>query len=66
MELFEKYPFVVILILANYLLVVFSIFHLVFKTHYTLVKRLNWMLLLWIVPVLGPLAYWYTWSRKEV
>ncbi|WP_439881093.1 PLDc N-terminal domain-containing protein [Pontibacter sp. MBLB2868] len=64
MALFAKYPLVIILILANYLLVVFSIYHLIFKTHYPLIKRLNWMVILWLVPVIGPIAYWLYWNRS--
>ena len=64
-QLFARYPLVVILILANYLAVVLSIFHLILKTHYTLTQRLNWMLLLWIVPILGPAAYWYYWNKRD-
>ena len=63
--LFNKYPFVVILVFANYLLVVFSIYHLIFKTNYTVTQRLNWMVLLWILPVLGPSAYWYFWNSRK-
>lgn len=63
-QLFDKYPFVVILILANYLVVLLSIFHLILKTNYTLPQRLNWMVLLWIAPILGPAVYWYFWKNR--
>jgi hypothetical protein len=63
--LFNKYPFVTILVIANYLLVVLSIYHLIFKTTYTLTQRLNWMVLLWILPILGPAIYWYFWSNRK-
>ncbi|TXK45355.1 hypothetical protein FVR03_12520 [Pontibacter qinzhouensis] len=52
-----------ILILLNYLLVVYSLFHLIFKTNYTLWDRLLWMVLLWVLPVLGPAGYWFYWKR---
>ncbi|MBW7466022.1 hypothetical protein ABID22_000312 [Pontibacter aydingkolensis] len=63
-QLFARYPLVVILILANYLVVLLSIFHLIFRSNHTLTQRLNWMLLLWILPVFGPAAYWYFWNKK--
>ncbi|MFD2513102.1 PLDc N-terminal domain-containing protein [Pontibacter locisalis] len=65
MELVAKFPLAVVLIVANYLLVVYSVFHLIFKTHYTLAQRLNWVVVLWIVPLLGPMAYWYFWRRRD-
>ncbi|WP_299826322.1 hypothetical protein [uncultured Pontibacter sp.] len=64
--LFSQYPFLVVLILANYLLVFLSIFHLILKTDYTLTQRLNWMVLLWILPVLGLITYWYYWRSRKV
>ncbi|MBC5994870.1 PLDc N-terminal domain-containing protein [Pontibacter cellulosilyticus] len=64
-QLFAQYPLVVILILANYLVVLLSIFHLIFRSHYTLTQRLNWMVLLWILPVFGPVTYWYFWQKGK-
>ena len=64
-QVFSQYPFVVILIVANYLVVLLSIYHLIFKTTYTLPQRLNWMVLLWILPVIGPAAYWYFWAKRN-
>ncbi|WP_187264033.1 PLDc N-terminal domain-containing protein [Pontibacter beigongshangensis] len=61
---FGSYNLVVlILILLNYLLVVFSLFHLIFKTDYTLWDRLLWMVLLWVLPIVGPVGYWFYWKR---
>jgi hypothetical protein len=44
--------------------VVLSLLHLIFKTNYNLTERLLWMVVLWVVPVFGLLAYWVYWNRK--
>lgn len=59
------YPNVIILLVTTYyILVVLSILHLIFKTNYTLTERLLWMVVLWVVPVLGLLAYWVYWQKR--
>lgn len=55
---------IVLLVVAHYLLVVLSLLHLIFKTDYTLTERLLWMVVLWVVPVFGLLAYWVFWKRR--
>jgi hypothetical protein len=62
-----SFPFqetILLLITAYYILVVLSLLHLIFKTDYNLTERLLWMVVLWVVPVLGLLAYWVYWSRR--
>ena len=54
------------LVSLNYIGVVLSIVHLIFKTDYNLTERLLWMVVLWVVPVLGLLAYWVFWRRRQV
>ena len=64
----ENLPFldsIMLLIVAHYLLVVLSLLHLIFRTNYTLTERLLWMVVLWVVPVFGLLAYWVFWSRRN-
>jgi glucan phosphoethanolaminetransferase (alkaline phosphatase superfamily) len=56
---------ILLLVSAYYILVVLSILHLIFRTNYTLTERLLWMVVLWVVPVLGLLAYWLFWSRRS-
>ena len=55
---------IVLLVVAYYILVVLSLLHLIFKTNYNLTERLLWMVVLWVVPVFGLLAYWVFWSRR--
>jgi hypothetical protein len=55
---------IMLLVTAYYILVVLSIIHLIFKTDYNLTERLLWMVVLWVVPVLGLLAYWVYWNRR--
>lgn len=60
-----RFPSVIMLLVsAYYILVVLSIVHLIFKTDYTLTERLLWMVVLWVVPVLGLLAYWFFWQKR--
>ncbi|WP_299705671.1 PLDc N-terminal domain-containing protein [uncultured Pontibacter sp.] len=54
-----------LLVAAYYVLVVLSLLHLIFKTNYNLTERLLWMVVLWVVPVFGLLAYWVFWSRRS-
>jgi glucan phosphoethanolaminetransferase (alkaline phosphatase superfamily) len=54
------------LVSLNYIGVVLSIVHLIFKTDYNLMERLLWMVVLWVVPVLGLLAYWVFWRRRPI
>ncbi|MCC9136511.1 PLDc N-terminal domain-containing protein [Pontibacter silvestris] len=65
MDLFLRNPFLFVAVLLNYLMVVYSLYHLIFKTNYTLNERLTWMVVLWIIPVLGPFAYWFFWDRRK-
>lgn len=58
MDLFAQYPLIFLLVALNYALVVVSLVHLIFRTHYTVTQRLIWMVVLWLVPVLGSAAYW--------
>ncbi|MCJ8167202.1 PLDc N-terminal domain-containing protein [Pontibacter sp. E15-1] len=64
MDILAYNPFISLLIALNYALVIVSLVHLIFRTHYTVGQRLTWMVVLWIVPVLGSAAYWYTRYRK--
>ncbi|PKV66979.1 PLDc N-terminal domain-containing protein [Pontibacter ramchanderi] len=63
----EMEPFfslMVLLVVIHYVLVVLSLLHLIFRTNYTLTERLLWMVVLWVVPVFGLLAYWVFWKRR--
>lgn len=62
----QSFPFsiIIFLVIAHYALVVLSLLHLIFRTNYTLTERLLWMVVLWVVPVFGLLAYWVFWSRR--
>lgn len=53
-----------LLVVAYYVLVVLSLLHLIFKTNYNLTERLLWMVVLWVVPFFGLLAYWVFWKRR--
>ncbi|WP_018476603.1 PLDc N-terminal domain-containing protein [Pontibacter roseus] len=54
-----------ILVTLYYIGVALSIVHLIFKTDYNLTERLLWMVLLWVVPLLGLPAYWVFWKRRQ-
>jgi hypothetical protein len=56
---------IMLLVVAYYILVVLSLLHLIFKTDYNLTERLLWMVVLWVVPVFGLLAYWVFWKRRS-
>lgn len=49
-----------------YIGVFVSLFHLIFRTKYTLTERLLWMLVLWLIPILGAVAYWIIWKRRSI
>ncbi|PRY10878.1 phospholipase D-like protein [Pontibacter ummariensis] len=56
---FNSFQAIIFLLVAlNYTLVVVSLVHLILRTRYTLVQRLVWMVVLWLVPVLGIVGYW--------
>jgi glucan phosphoethanolaminetransferase (alkaline phosphatase superfamily) len=42
-----------------------SLIHLIFKTNYNLTERLLWMLVLWVIPIVGLIAYWVFWQRRK-
>lgn len=65
MDIIESNPFVALFIALNYALVIVSLVHLIFRTQYTVTQRLAWMVALWVLPVLGPAAYWIYWFRKK-
>ncbi|WP_242921266.1 PLDc N-terminal domain-containing protein [Pontibacter liquoris] len=66
MNLLNHNPVVFWLIILNYVFVVYSLHHLVFKSHYNLNQRLTWMAVLWIVPIVGPAIYWFAWNRRSI
>ena len=53
------------IIATYYVLVLLSLLHLIFKTDYTLTERLLWMLVLWLVPIIGAIAYWVMWNKRK-
>ncbi|MBX0333877.1 PLDc N-terminal domain-containing protein [Pontibacter sp. HSC-14F20] len=55
---------IALVVVAYYILVVLSLLHLIFRTNYSLTERLLWMVVLWVVPVFGLLAYWVFWKRR--
>ncbi|MDX5420894.1 MAG: PLDc N-terminal domain-containing protein [Hymenobacteraceae bacterium] len=65
MELLSQNPLIFLLVTLNYLLVAVTLVHLIFKTDYTLTGRLVWMVVLWVIPVVGLVAYWVTWNRRD-
>ncbi len=65
MDIIESNPFISLLIALNYALVVVSLVHLIFRTRYTVTQRLAWMVALWIIPLLGPAAYWFFRFRQS-
>ncbi|MCC9166431.1 PLDc N-terminal domain-containing protein [Pontibacter harenae] len=48
-----------------YTLVLVSLVHLIFKTNYNLKERLLWMLVLWLVPIIGAIVYWVMWNKRS-
>lgn len=65
MDVLAQNPLITFLIALNYALVAVSLVHLVFRTNYTVGQRLNWVVVLWILPVLGLAAYWLFRLRKN-
>ena len=63
---FRLLDLIFVLVTLYYVLVALSLVHLIFKTDYNLTERLLWMVVLWVVPVLGLLAYWVFWKRRQV
>ena len=66
MDFPASYNLIFILVSLYHTGVALTIVHLIFKTDYALNERLLWMVVLWVVPVLGLLAYWFLWSRRKV
>lgn len=66
MNLSNYNPVIFWLIVFNYTLVFLSLYHLIFRSHYNVNKRLLWMVALWLVPVLGSAVYWLAWQRRQV
>lgn len=64
MDLLAQSSVIFLLVALNYTVVAVSLVHLIFWTHYTLYQRLAWMAALWLLPVLGPSAYWLAWHRR--
>ncbi len=64
MNLLNYNPYIFWFIVFNYTLVFISLYHLIFRSDYNLNKRLLWMVLLWVVPVLGSAIYWLAWRRQ--
>ncbi len=54
------------IVVINYLLVVLTVLHIIFRSSYVLTERLLWMVVVWIIPVIGLSAYWFFWGRKEI
>ncbi|WP_242926466.1 PLDc N-terminal domain-containing protein [Pontibacter vulgaris] len=52
------------LVVVNYLLVVLTVVHIIFRSSYVLTERLLWMVVVWVIPVIGFSAYWFFWRRK--
>jgi hypothetical protein len=65
MEFLTQNSVIFLLVALNYTLVAVSLVHLIFWTHYNVYQRLAWMVALWLVPVLGPAAYWLVWHRSK-
>ncbi|WP_347157377.1 PLDc N-terminal domain-containing protein [Pontibacter chitinilyticus] len=66
MKLLAHSPVLFWVVVLNYLLVVYCLYHLIFRSNYTLNQRLLWMVALWLVPVLGPVAYFFLRRGREV
>jgi hypothetical protein len=56
---------VITLLIVYYAGALISLIHLIFKTNYNLTERLLWMLVLWVVPILGLIFYWVNWRRRK-
>lgn len=56
---------IVTLLIIYYGGALISLIHLIFKTDYKLTDRLLWMLVLWVIPILGLVFYWVSWKRRS-
>ncbi|MEJ8757751.1 PLDc N-terminal domain-containing protein [Pontibacter sp. H259] len=59
------YSLIITLMIIYYAGALVSLIHLIFKTDYNLKERLLWMLVLWLVPILGLVFYWVNWRRRK-
>jgi hypothetical protein len=59
------YSIILTLLIVYYAGALVSLIHLIFKTNYNLTERLLWMLVLWVVPILGLVFYWVNWRRRK-
>ncbi|NDK56519.1 PLDc N-terminal domain-containing protein [Pontibacter fetidus] len=60
------YSAIFTLIIVYYVGAFISLIHLIFKTDYDLKERLLWMLVLWLVPILGLIFYWVNWRKRKL
>lgn len=58
------YSTIVTLLIVYYAGALVSLIHLIFKSDYDLTERLLWMLALWLLPIVGLIAYWVFWKRR--
>ncbi|NEM96079.1 PLDc N-terminal domain-containing protein [Pontibacter burrus] len=58
------YSTIVTLLIVYYAGALVSLIHLIFKSDYNLTERLLWMLALWLLPIVGLIAYWVFWKRR--
>lgn len=58
------YSIIVTLLIIYYAGALVSLIHLIFKSDYNLKERLLWMLALWLLPIVGLIAYWVFWKRR--
>ena len=58
------YSTIITLLVVYYVGALVSLIHLIFKSDYTLNARLLWMLALWLLPIVGLVAYWVFWKRR--
>lgn len=59
------YSIIVTLLIVYYVGALVSLVHLIFKTNYNLTERLLWMLVLWVIPILGLVFYWVSWRKRK-
>ncbi|MBC5774370.1 PLDc N-terminal domain-containing protein [Pontibacter sp. KCTC 32443] len=60
------YSLIITLMIIYYAGALVSLIHLIFKTDYDLKERLLWMLVLWLIPILGLIFYWVSWRKRKV
>ena len=58
------YSIIITLLVIYYGGALLSLIHLIFKSDYNLMERLLWMLVLWLIPILGMIAYWVFWRKR--